>query len=97
MVLSMDEIVNAVCLHQAERRGVKPTDVSLELSWDEDTGYTAEVWVGGRTQYLIEANLIEAILRYLYSNTISALTVSKYDLSWKTRLSQSFSNNTIYR
>lgn len=67
MVLSMDEIVNAVCLHQAERRGVKPSDVSLELSWDEDTGYTAEVWVGGRTQYLIEANLIEAILRYLYS------------------------------
>ncbi|MDH6672035.1 hypothetical protein M2277_002697 [Paenibacillus sp. LBL] len=67
MVLSMDEIINAVCLHQAERRGVKPTDVSLELSWDEDTGYTAEVWVGGRTQYLIEANLIEAILRYLHS------------------------------
>ncbi|RAR45741.1 YxcD family protein [Paenibacillus sp. MDMC362] len=67
MILSMDEIVNAVCLHQAERRGVKPTDVSLELSWDEDTGYTAEVWVGGRTQYLIEANLIEAILRYLHS------------------------------
>ncbi|MGG3505049.1 YxcD family protein [Paenibacillus lautus] len=67
MILSMDEIVNAVCLHQAERRGVKPTDVSLELSWDEDTGYTAEVWVSGRNQYLIEANLIEAILRYLYS------------------------------
>ncbi|ANY71723.1 MULTISPECIES: YxcD family protein [Paenibacillus] len=67
MILSMDEIVNAVCLHQAERRGVKPTDVSLELSWDEDTGYTAEVWVNGRTQYLIEANLIEAILRYLHS------------------------------
>lgn len=67
MVLSMDEIVNAVCLHQAERRGVKPADVSLELSWDEDTGYTAEVWVNGRTQYLIEANLIEAILRYLHS------------------------------
>lgn len=67
MILSMDEIINAVCLHQAERRGVKPTDVSLELSWDEETGYTAEVWVNGRTQYLIEANLIEAILRYLHS------------------------------
>ncbi|KOP68826.1 hypothetical protein AMS62_28955 [Bacillus sp. FJAT-18019] len=68
MILSMDEIINAVCLHQAERRGVKPTDVSLELSWDEETGYTAEVWVNGRTQYLIEANLIEAILRYLHSD-----------------------------
>lgn len=67
MILSMDEIINAVCLHQAERRGVKPTDVSLELSWDEETGYTAEVWVNGRTQYLIEANLIEAILRYVHA------------------------------
>lgn len=67
MILSMDEIVNAVCLHQAERKGVKPTDVTVELSWEEDTGYTAEVWVNGRSQYLIEANLTEAILRYLYT------------------------------
>lgn len=67
MVLSMDEIINAVCLHQAERKGVRPTDVTVELSWEEDTGYTAEVWVNDRSQYLLEANLIEAILRYLYS------------------------------
>lgn len=67
MVLSMDEIINAVCIHQAERKGVRPTDVAVELSWEEDTGYTAEVWVNDRSQYLIEANLIEAILRYLYS------------------------------
>ncbi|PAD79580.1 YxcD family protein [Paenibacillus campinasensis] len=67
MILSMDEIVNAICLHQAERKGVKPTDVTVELSWDEDTGYTAEVWVHGRSQYLIESNLTEAILRYLYT------------------------------
>ena len=67
MILSMDEIINAVCLHQAERKGVRPTDVTVELSWEEDTGYTAEVWVNDRSQYLIEANLIEAILRYLYS------------------------------
>ncbi|WP_106767810.1 YxcD family protein [Paenibacillus faecalis] len=67
MILSMDEIINAVCIHQAERRGVKPTDVVVELCWDEDTGFTAEIWVNNRSQYLIEANLIEAILRYLYS------------------------------
>ncbi|KKO55549.1 YxcD family protein [Paenibacillus sp. DMB20] len=67
MILSMDEIINAVCLHQAERKGVRPTDVTVELSWEEDTGFTAEVWVNDRSQYLIEANLIEAILRYLYS------------------------------
>ncbi|MMZ42936.1 hypothetical protein D1872_44670 [compost metagenome] len=67
MILSMDEIVNAICLHMAERKGVRPTDVVVELSWEEDTGYTAEVHVQERSQYLVEANMIEAILRYLHS------------------------------
>lgn len=67
MVLSMDEIVNAICIHMAERKGVRPTDVNVELSWEEDTGYSAEVWIQGRSQYLVESNMIEAILRYLHS------------------------------
>lgn len=67
MVLSMDEIVNAICLHMAERKGVRPTDVNVELSWEEDTGYSAEVWIQGRSQFLVESNMIEAILRYLHS------------------------------
>jgi Protein of unknown function (DUF2653). len=65
MRLSMDEIVNAVCLHFAERKGVKPTDVEVQLSWDEEYGYTAEVWVLGRSQYIVESNLLEAIERYM--------------------------------
>ncbi|PYE43267.1 YxcD family protein [Paenibacillus barcinonensis] len=67
MVLSMDEIVNAICIHMAERKGVRPTDVDVELSWEEDTGYSAEVWIQGRSQFLVESNMIEAILRYLHS------------------------------
>ncbi|WP_315372868.1 YxcD family protein [Paenibacillus xylanexedens] len=67
MGLSMDEIVNAICIHMAERKGVRPTDVNVELSWEEDTGYSAEVWIQGRSQYLVESNMIEAILRYLHS------------------------------
>ncbi len=67
MRLSMDEIINAVCLNIAERKGIKPTDVTVQLAWDEDTGYTAEVWAEGRSQYLIESNLHEAILRYMFS------------------------------
>lgn len=67
MVLSMDEIVNAICIHMAERKGVRPTDVNVELSWEEDTGYSAEVWIQGRAQFLVESNMIEAILRYLHS------------------------------
>ena len=67
MRLSMDEIVNAVCLNLAERKGVKPTDVEVELAWDEEYGYTAEVWVQGRSQYLVEANLLEAVERYMFT------------------------------
>ncbi|WP_025700475.1 YxcD family protein [Paenibacillus forsythiae] len=67
MVLSMDEIINAICLHMAERKGIPVTEVQVELSWEEETGYTAEVWTQGRSQYLVESNMIEAILRYLHS------------------------------
>lgn len=61
-----DEIINAVCLHMADRRGVKPSDVEVQLSWEEQYGFTAEVWVSGRSQYLIESNLLEAIEQYMF-------------------------------
>nr|WP_309273146.1 YxcD family protein [Paenibacillus sp.] len=63
----MDEIINAICLHIAERKRIRPQDVQVELCWDEDAGYTAEVWAEGRSQYLVESNMIEAIMRYLQS------------------------------
>ncbi|RRJ66734.1 DUF2653 family protein [Paenibacillus oralis] len=66
MVLGMDEIINAICLHTADRTRVRPTDVQVELSWDEDTGYTAEVWVNGRSRYLVESNIMESIIQYVY-------------------------------
>jgi len=61
-----DEIINAICLNIAERRGVSPTDVEVQLSWEEEYGYTAEVWVNGRSQYIIEANILEAIEQYIF-------------------------------
>lgn len=67
MRIYTDEIINAVCLNMAERRGVSPTEVEVQLSWDEQYGFTAEVWVQGRSQYIVEANILEAIERYMYS------------------------------
>jgi hypothetical protein len=61
-----NEIINAICLNMAERRGVNPTDVEVQLSWEEEYGYTAEVWVKGRSQFIIEANILEAIEQYIY-------------------------------
>ncbi|HEY8529323.1 MAG TPA: DUF2653 family protein [Paenibacillaceae bacterium] len=65
MRLSMDEIINAVCLHLAERHQVPVTAVEVELMYDDELGFNAEAWVEGRSRYLVEANLKEAITRYL--------------------------------
>ncbi|MBP1934201.1 YxcD family protein [Ammoniphilus resinae] len=64
--LSEQELINAICLHVADKRQVTPQEVSVELMWDEDYGYSAEVWVGERKQVLIESNLIEAVRFYLH-------------------------------
>lgn len=65
MNLDEQEITNAICLHQAERRGIRPEEVNVELLWDEDLGFSAAVEIGGRELYLIESNMLEAIERYL--------------------------------
>ncbi|WP_027093403.1 DUF2653 family protein [Cohnella thermotolerans] len=65
MRLTMDEIVNAVCLHLAERHDVPVTAIEVELLWDEEQGFSAEAWVQGRSRFLVEANLKESIMRYM--------------------------------
>lgn len=61
----MEQIVNAVCLNMAERYEVPPTSVEVELLYDEDQGFGAETWIDGRSRILVEANLKEAIMRYM--------------------------------
>jgi Protein of unknown function (DUF2653). len=65
MRLTMDQIVNAVCLNMAERHEVPVEAIEVELLYDEDNGFSAEVWVQGRSRFLVEANLKEAIMRYV--------------------------------
>lgn len=67
MRIYTNEIINAICLNIADRRGVQPSDVEVQLSWDEEYGYTAEIWVGGRSQYLIQSNILEALEQYFFS------------------------------
>jgi hypothetical protein len=67
MRLTEQEVINAVCLNMSERKRLKPTDIDVELMWDEDTGFSAEIFAEGRNQILIQANLLEAIEQYLYN------------------------------
>lgn len=66
--ISEQELVNAICLHVAHKRQIQPSEVTVELMWDEEYGYSAEVEVMGRQQILIEANLLEAIRFWLQTH-----------------------------
>lgn len=65
MRLSEQDIINAICLHMAERKQLHPTQIEVEMMWDEDYGFSAEVHSEGRSQIIIAANILEALERYL--------------------------------
>ncbi|KRF34528.1 DUF2653 family protein [Paenibacillus sp. Soil787] len=67
MRLTEQEIVNAICLYMAERKRLKPNDVDVELMWDEDLGFSAEIFAEGRSQILTQGNLLEAIVQFLFN------------------------------
>lgn len=68
MRLSEQDIINAICYHFAERKQIRPEQVEVELMWDEDHGFSAEVHAEGRSQIIIAANMLEAIERYLLNH-----------------------------
>lgn len=65
MTLSEAELVNAICLNMAERRGIRPESVRVELVYDDETGFSAEIYADGRDIVWIEANMAEAVSRYV--------------------------------
>lgn len=65
LTISMDELVNAICLNMAMRKQVRPEDVEVELLWEEDLGFSTKVTIHGRDQYLVEANMLEAVEQYV--------------------------------
>ncbi|MFS0838095.1 DUF2653 family protein [Paenibacillus sp. UNC499MF] len=65
MKLTEQEITNALCVNMAQRKQLHPSQVEVVLMWDEDLGFSAEVFAEGRNQILIEANIYEAIMQYL--------------------------------
>lgn len=69
LVLYEQDLVNALCLLEAEKKQKDPSEFEVELMWDEEYGFSAEITESGRNRILIEANLIEAVrfwLRHQY-------------------------------
>lgn len=65
LVLAEQDIINSICVYISRKRQVKPEDVEVELMFDDDYGFSAEVLVNDRKQVLTHANLIEALRLWL--------------------------------
>ncbi len=65
LIISEQDIINAVCVYTARKKQIQPEAVEVELMYDDDYGFSAEVFVNDRKQVLITANLIEALRLWL--------------------------------
>ena len=61
LIISEQDIINALCVYTSRKKQVKPEEVEVELMYDDDYGFSAETYVGGRKQILITQNIIEAL------------------------------------
>jgi hypothetical protein len=66
LILSEQDIINALCVYVSRKKQIRAEDVEIELMYDDDHGgYSAEAYANGRMQVLITANIIEALRLWL--------------------------------
>ncbi|CAG9607034.1 YxcD family protein [Pseudoneobacillus rhizosphaerae] len=65
LIISEQDIINAICVYISRKKQVTPEEVEVELMYDDDYGFSAEAYVDGRKQVLITLNIIEALRLWL--------------------------------
>jgi hypothetical protein len=65
VIISEQDIVNALCIYISRKKQIKPEEVEVELMYDDDYGFSAEAYANGRKQVLVTVNLIEALRLWL--------------------------------
>ncbi|RUL52158.1 YxcD family protein [Lysinibacillus antri] len=65
IILSEQEVINALCIFHAKFKRVQPQDVEIELMYDDAAGFTAEAYVNGQMDVYNTVNFITAIRLYI--------------------------------
>ncbi|AHN23453.1 DUF2653 family protein [Lysinibacillus sphaericus] len=60
-IINEQDIINAICLSQAYHLNVRPEDVLVELTYEDETGFGAEVETNGQIEVLNTAAMIGAL------------------------------------
>ena len=67
LTLQEDQLIDAVCLFHAKFKNIEPTQVEVELGFDDETdaGYTADAYVGSDVTHYATSHFIAAIRLYI--------------------------------
>lgn len=65
ITLNEQEVINAICLFHAHFKNLQPSDVDVELMYDDAAGFTAEAYVNGQMEFYNTVNFITAIRLYI--------------------------------
>lgn len=65
IIISEQDIVNAICLDQSQKKYVRPEEVEVELMYDDNSGFSAEAFINGQRILLQTVDMIEALRLWL--------------------------------
>lgn len=60
-IINEQDIINAICLSQAYYKNIRPEDVLVELTYDDDAGFGAEVETNGQVEMFNTSSMIGAL------------------------------------
>ncbi|GLC90244.1 YxcD family protein [Lysinibacillus piscis] len=60
-IITEQDIINALCLSQAFHHQLRPEDILVELTYEDDTGFGAEVERNGQIEQLPTSAIIGAL------------------------------------
>lgn len=65
IIVSEENLINALCVYHARQINAMPEDVEIELCFDDDEGYSAEAYHNNRQDTYRVANMLAAIRIFL--------------------------------
>ncbi|MCM3710978.1 DUF2653 family protein [Sporosarcina luteola] len=61
LMMSEQDIVNAICIDHSQKHKIPPEEIEVELVYDDDEGFFAELEYNGQKQVLGSFDIIQAI------------------------------------
>ncbi|WJY28367.1 DUF2653 family protein [Sporosarcina trichiuri] len=65
LMIEEQDIINAICLYQADRQNIAPESVEVELCYDDDEGFFANVYVNRMEIHMNTFEMTQALRMWI--------------------------------